>query len=258
MKPLLDKGWVRLPHDPRLAAWAARAAQAARRAIAAAENAAQWHCEQTWFVGVDVLDNGPDGTIGDVPLAGRAVEEVTALYGPQRWHPAQVSVVRPGYPRPRAGESDAAFRYRQRRDGAHVDGLLPVGPARRRHLREPHAFILGIPLTETSADAAPLVVWGGSHHRMQRAFACALGGKSDAAARDTDVTETYQATRRDVFGTCPRLELHAGPGEALILHRHVLHGIAGFPDTAHAPPEGRMIAYFRPQLDDVAHWLRRG
>ncbi|MDA7426830.1 hypothetical protein PGB28_00055 [Primorskyibacter aestuariivivens] len=255
MKTLLARGWAKLPHDPRLADWAARAAEIARDAIESDEHSQQWQCDKTWFVGVDVLHNAPDGSIGDVSLAGRAVEELTALYGAQHWHRAQVSVVRPGYPKPRAGESDAAFRYRQHRDAAHVDGLLPVGDKRRRHLHEPHGFILGIPLNETSPDAAPLVVWDGSHLIMKQAFEQVLGGMTDARERDTDVTDAYQSARRRVFDACPRLELHARPGEALILHRQVLHGIAGFADTATAPPEGRMIAYFRPQLAEIPDWL---
>lgn len=255
MSDLPERGWAKLPFDPQLAAWAARAADMARRATEAKETADQWQCDRTWFVGVDVLDNAPDGSVGGMALAGRAVEAVTALYGPQRWHRGQVSVVRPGYPKPRAGETEAAFRYRQHRDAAHVDGLLPVGEMRRRHLREPHGFILGIPLNETSSDAAPLVVWDRSHRVMKQAFEQVLGGMSDAAARDTDLTDAYQTARRRVFDACPRLALHAQPGEALILHRHLLHGIAAFAERASAPPEGRMIAYFRPQLADIPAWL---
>ena len=255
MSDFLERGWAKLPFDPQLAAWAARAADDARHAIEAEDNADQWQCEKTWFVGVDVLENAPDGSIGGTALAGRAVDELTALYGRQHWHHAQVSVVRPGYPKPRDGESEAAFRYRQQRDAAHVDGLLPVGDKRRRHLHEPHGFILGIPLNETSPGAAPLVVWDGSHLIMKQAFEQVLGRMTDARARDTDVTEAYQSARRRVFDTCPRLELHARPGEALILHRQVLHGIAGFAHTATAPPEGRMIAYFRPQLAEIPEWL---
>ena len=79
----------------------------------------------------------------------------------------QVSVTYPGYPRQDAGESDAQARYRRRRDAAHVDGLLPIGPHRRRMLKEPHAWILGLPVTECGAGAAPLVVWEGSHEVMR-------------------------------------------------------------------------------------------
>ena len=87
---------------------------------------------------------------------------------PKAWHPAQLSVIYPGYPRKDPDESEQAHRYRRLHDAAHVDGLLPVGPARRRHLREPHGFILGLPLNRVSAS--PLVVWEGSQQVMQGAF----------------------------------------------------------------------------------------
>jgi hypothetical protein len=91
-------------------------------------------------------------------------------------HPAQVSVTYPGYPRQDPGESDAAHRFRRDRDAAHLDGLLPVGPEKRRFLRETHAFILGIAVTEASEGAAPLVVWEGSHRMIRDVFAQAFDG----------------------------------------------------------------------------------
>ena len=47
--------------------------------------------------------------------------------------------------------------------------MSPIGPERQRMLRERHAWLLGLPLSETSAGASPLVVWEGSHHLMRRA-----------------------------------------------------------------------------------------
>jgi hypothetical protein len=39
------------------------------------------------------------------------------------------------------------------------------------------------------------------------------------------------------------------------VHRLCLHGVAPWAADATAPPEGRMIAYFRPMLRSVAAWL---
>ncbi len=55
-----------------------------------------------------------------------------------------------------------AFRFRLNRDAAHLDGLLPIGPDKRRMVKEPHAWILGLPLNACGAGASPLVVWEGS------------------------------------------------------------------------------------------------
>ena len=79
-----------------------------------------------------------------------------------------------GYPKPRKGESESAFRYRLNRDAAHVDGLLPVGAHRQRMLKEPHAYVLGLPLNESAAGASPLVVWEGSHVIMAEVFLTAF------------------------------------------------------------------------------------
>lgn len=222
--------------------------------IVAPRHAAQWHCEGTWFVGVDALDNGPDGQVADAPLCGPAIKAVRAAFGALPWHKAQVSVLRPGYPKPRAGESAPAFRYRLHRDAAHVDGLLPEGPQRRRFVREPHAFILGLPLNDSPPDAAPLVVWEGSHRIMSPVFQSAFAGKSEAACHATDVTDAYQAARKRVFETCRRRVICQPPGSAVLLHPHLLHGVAPWNDGVTGPQEGRMIAYFRPQLASLRAW----
>jgi len=239
-----------LPPDAGLARWAAAARDVALAVAADPAEQQKWlRHGGTWFVGVDALPNAPDGSIGGValprPWAGLLPEPAT-------WHPAQLSVVYPGYPRQDPDESDAAHRFRRDRDAAHVDGLIPEGPARRRHLREPHAFILGLPLTE--AAASPLVVWEGSPEIMRRAFARVFDGVAPARWGDVDVTDAYQAARRDVFETCPRREIAAGPGQAVLVHRLAVHGVAPWGQGA-APPEGRMVAYFRPILDDPAAWL---
>lgn len=241
-----DDGYAVFAFDRRVAAWAQAAHSAALDVV---QTPGDLRHGQTWRVGVDELPNAPDGSINGVPLLGPWDAVVPA---PAAWHPAQLSVVYPGYPQQDVSDTDAAHGYRLRRDAAHVDGLLPEGPDRRRHLREPHAFILGLPLNQ--ATASPLVVWRGSHQIMKAAFAKAFAGSDPAHWGDVDVTAIYQAARRTAFETCARVALPVRPGQATLVHRHTLHGVAPW-GSGNAPPEGRMIAYFRPQLRDAADWL---
>jgi hypothetical protein len=257
---LLDKGWALFPAESAVRDWARHARAAALVRMSEPAQRAQWlQCEGTWFVGVDTLPNDAQGRVGaSEPLGGAALAAAQALYGTLPLHPGQVSVTYPGYPRPRAGESEAAFGYRVKRDAAHVDGLLPVGASRRRMLHERHAFILGLPLTKTDAGASPLVVWEGSHRIMRRAFEDALG---DIAPQDwdgIDLTGIYTSARREAFETCPRVVVHGPPSTAYLVHRLALHGVAPWRQGALAPPEGRMVAYFRPHVAETAQdaWLR--
>lgn len=243
-------GWQRIGPDPAIAAWARAALPLARRAIEQADQ--PWRAGGTWFVGVDALPNGPDGAIGDVPFPWSALP-----LEPVPLHRAQLSTLRPGYPQPAPDETAAAFAFRRDRDAAHLDGLLPLGPKRRRMIREPHAFILGLPLTDCAPDAGPLVVWENSPQPMKAALAGWLAAHPPESWADVDVTESYQDARRHVFQTCHRRALPARPGEAILLHRHILHGTAPWQPGASAPPEGRIIAYFRPLLPSVAQWIER-
>ena len=239
-------GWTVLPANPARLAWVASALAAARAVLAAG---GEWRCGGTWFPGVDALPNDADGRIGDGTLPEGLPD------APRPLHRAQLSVTRPGYPQSWPGEGEAAFGYRLRRDAAHLDGLLPIGPDRRRHLREPHAWIAGIALTKADPGAAPLVVWEESHRAMRAALASALKGHDPAEWGAVDLTETYQSARRSVFERCARREIPLLPGEMVVMHRHLLHGIAPWQAGAQAAPEGRMIAYFRPCLPTLAGWL---
>lgn len=234
---MVKTGYEVRAFDPAVARWAG-AAHAAAMLLDTSER----RHGGTWFVGVDALPNACDGSIGGVPLPFADMFPT--------WHAAQVSVVYPDYPKRDADESEAAHLFRVKRDAAHMDGLLPEGPKKRRHLREPHGFILGIALNE--ATASPLVVWEGSHVIMQAAFAAAFEGVSPDKFGDVDVTEVYQDARREVFANCARLEIPTVVGEAVILHRHLIHGVAVWEGTA--PAEGRMIAYLRPIIDAGA-WI---
>lgn len=253
-----ERGWARFGHDAALARWAGAARDAAVARMAEPAHRAAWtDCGGTWFVGVDTLPNDARGRVtGSEPLSGEGYATALALYGDLSLHPAQVSVTWPGYPKPRAGEGDAAFRYRQRRDAAHVDGLLAIGPDRARMLKERHAYILGLPLTDAGEGASPLVVWEGSHEIMRAAFTAALEGVAPEDWGEVDLTEIYKAARRDVFTRCVRIVLPARPGEATLVHRLALHGVAPWAKGARAPAEGRMIAYFRPHFHGTGpDWL---
>lgn len=244
---MVGDGFTVFDHDDATFAWA-RAAHEVAVAISQDTNlrAANLRHGDTWFVGVDALPNDADGSINYVPLTGPWRDNITA---PAKWHRAQVSIVYPGYPKQDPAETDANHRYRITRSAAHVDGLLPIGPDRRRFLREPHSFILGLPLNVS--DAAPLVVWPGSHRIMGAAFADAVG---DADATRVDLTDTYHAARRTVFDCIDPVAVPATPGQAILLHRHLLHGVDVWKAGATAPPEGRIIAYFRPEFT-AAEWI---
>lgn len=251
-------GWLLFAYDQKLACWARHALTPARAAVRADENRHWFRYGGTWFVGVNALANDADGAVADgPPLAGEAVDFIRHRLGlmPSAWDRAQVSVCYPGYPQPMAGESEAAFRYRLDRDAAHVDGLLRHGPRRRRFLRECHAFVLGIPLVEVSSGASPFVVWQGSHHIVRQRLAQVLAHIPTRQWERIDITDAYHRARREVFASCRRVEITARPGEAYLVHRLALHGMAPWRDGATAGPDGRMIAYFRPHLPDPARWL---
>ncbi len=203
--------------------------------------------QKTWFVGVDALPNGADGSIDGVPLNGPWVRHVPDL----PLHPAQVSIIYEGYPKQDIGESDANHRYRQNRDAAHVDGLLPLGPNRRRYAQEFHAYILSLPLNDV--PHAPTVVWRGSQQIMQAALRGALEGQDPDKV---DITDVYQAARRQAFEECEQVSLMITPGESALLHPFVLHGTQPWGHAPDPTNEGRMIAFLRPECaGGVSEWL---
>lgn len=248
-------GWRLFDYDAGLAGWAAHALKVAIPLSQNTQYFEDWlRCGGTWFVGVNLLPNDAQGRLaGGPPLGGVAIDHLrnTGLMAPLDH--AQISVIYPGYPQPSDAESSAAFGFRCDRDSAHVDGLLPTGPEKRRHLHEPHGFVLGLPLN--AADASPMVVWEGSHEIMRAAFAERLGDIPPNAWGAEDLTDTYHTARRRCFDECKRLEIKALPGEAYLIHRLALHGVAPWKDCDTAPPEGRIIAYFRPELGSIADWL---
>ncbi|WP_085311415.1 hypothetical protein [Planktotalea arctica] len=246
MNAFLRNGFHVFERDARVLKWASAAADVARKVAQDPAMRAQWlRHQETWFVGVDALPNATDGAIANVPLAGPWEAQITP---PRAWHKAQLSVVYEGYPLQDAGESDANHRFRIKRYAAHVDGiLLEQG---RRFLREPHAFVLGLPLGDSCAS--PLVVWPSSHVMMRASLRRAIGAAEPASI---DLTDAYKAARAEVFAQIEPVEINARMGQSMLLHRHLLHGVAPWKAADTAPPEGRMVAYFRPQFEQVSDWL---
>jgi len=255
-----EKGWCRFKYDANIAAWVSEVLPVARRSVVAKENAQWLRCGDTWFAGVNVLPNRADGSVKDGPiLQGDVIDFIHQEIAPRgfEWDSGQISVCYPGYPQPMASENEKAFRYRQKRDAAHVDGFLPEGHRRRRHLREFHGFILGIPMTEFDSTASPCVVWEGSHELVRAAMRKRFEGVAALNWGDQDITDAYHAVRHRIFEQCPRATLTAEPGEAYLIHRLALHGVAPWQSDAIASTEGRMICYFRPEIGDAKGWLNR-
>ncbi|MEM9317392.1 MAG: hypothetical protein AAGA70_00095 [Pseudomonadota bacterium] len=259
--PEIGDGWRVYPSDPELLQWLETAGPAAEAALCDPAHAAWLRHGGTWFAGVDVLPNDPLGRIGAGPaLNCEALRDASAALGLSDGrsqtlplHRGQVSVAWPGYPKHDGRETAAAHRYRRHRDAAHLDGLLPVGPERRRMLREPHAWILGLPLSPMRQGQAPLVVWAGSQEVLRNAIRQALAPHPPEIWDQVDVTDAYKAARRRIFETCARIEIRAEPGQAILLHRLILHGIAPWDGPTGAP---RSVIYFRPVLPGgIADWL---
>lgn len=258
LQDFLNTGWMHFKFDPGLLKWVDHALPHAKKTVASPDNAQWLRCDGTWFVGVNVLNNDAQGRIGNSdPLRCAAISFLEHNFGATglELDKAQISVCYPNYPQPGVSESVSSHHYRLHRDGAHVDGLLAVGPDRRRYLREHHAFVLGIPMTEFSTDAAPPVVWESSHEMVRAAFKELFANIHHNQWQKVDATRQYHALRREIFERCNRKKIQLKRGECLLVHRMALHGIAPWSETASAGPDGRMICYFRPQFTHPKDWL---
>jgi hypothetical protein len=255
---LRTAGWAKFSADADLEAWATHVAPIAAALSQDPSHRADWlRHGGTWFAGVNILCNDAQGRVQQGPkIRGAVIDCLTAAHGPMSLDHGQISVTYPGYPAFDGQESTAAHRYRVKRAAAHVDGLLATGPERRRFLHEPHQYVLGIPLGRSNDEASPLVIWEGSHRIIRAAFKSVLDSLPVAQWGAVDLTDIYHQARKDCFEQCSRKSILAQPGESYVLHRLALHGIAPWGARAQAPPEGRIVAYFRPQtqgsLDD---WL---
>lgn len=254
----LSRGWCSFESDPSIHRWVDFALPTARATLDDPAQKQWMRYQNTWFAGVNALPNDASGRLPDgPPLAGSAIDFIASELGLPAfdWDQAQVSICYPGYPQPMDGETTVQYDFRKNRDAAHVDGLRGTGQPRRRFLEEGHAFVLGIPLVETSSDASPFVVWEGSHEIMRQAFMSVLGNLPATDWTRTDLTVIYHQARKQCFDKCSRVTIHARPGETYLAHRLSLHGVAPWGEAATAVPDGRMICYFRPQLTDFEGWL---
>lgn len=242
---MVDSGWQLIDHHPAIAAWGKAAHTLALETLAGRTE--DWRCGGTWFVGVDALPNDPAGAVPGAAFPWQALP-----LAPEPLHRGQLSVIKPGYPQPSQTESEAAFKFRLTRDAAHLDGLI-LQPNGARMMQEPHHWILGLPLN--MSDASPLVVWDGSHIILRAALTHALANVPPEEWSAVDLNPAYQAARRNIFATCTRRLLPVLPGQATLLHRLTLHGVAPWKMGDTAPNEGRIIAYFRPQMKSVHDWL---
>jgi len=252
-----ERGWLRIAPHPETDAWIAAVRETVRRAVADPANDRWRRYGGTWFVGVNALPNDARGAVpGGPPLPECLLEVIGSLLGlePIGWDRAQISVCYPGYPQPAAAESAAAHGYRVKRDAAHIDGLLAEGPERRRHLREFHSFILGIPLAPVGPGMSPFSIWEGSHEMMRQAFRTSFAGTPPEQWGNVDVTGIYQAARAQVFAHCRRREITTAAGECYLVHRLALHGMAPWTGPQ-ANPEGRTVLYFRPACGGPREWL---
>ena len=110
-------------------------------------------------------------------------------------------------------------------------------------------------MIDFSAGASPFVVWEGSQEVIRETFIEAYKGVAAGRWSEMDVTALYHKVRRKIFDCCERIEIHAGPGEAYLVHRLALHGIAPWQSGASASADGRLICYLRPEIGGPEDWL---
>lgn len=255
---LSECGWIKFDHDPEILNWVRHVQPTAASIAEDPKQKALWlRHGDTWFVGVNALPNDPIGRIGEGPrLKGNVVEFLIKHHGSISLDPAQISVIYPGYPVFDGKEGEVAHRYRKNRCGAHVDGLRPEGPKRRRFVHEPHQYVLGLPAACTNVKASPMVVWEGSHHIIRAAFKSVLDDIPVNEWNNVDLTEIYHDARRTCFEQCRQISILAEPGECYLLHRLALHGVAPWVEPVADTNQGRMVIYFRPEGDgDLSNWL---
>lgn len=251
-----ENGWCLFDYDDVLADWIRVTLPEARATVSDPRHQQWLRHDGTWFAGVNVLNNDVQGKVQNGRrLQGSAVTfiEQQLGYGLLSLDKAQLSVCYPGYPKQGKDESIAAHGYRLRRDAAHVDGLLKHNG--QRYCREYHDYILAIAMVEFSHDAAPFVVWRGSHEMVRQALQKELHNHPPERWADIAITQVYTDIRKQVFEQCERLELDLKPGQAFLGHRLLLHGTAPWQAKASASADGRMICFFRPASLSIEQWL---
>lgn len=250
----LKYGYRVFDQEQQISDWIASAIKHAQEALVSPDNRHWYRYQNTWFVGVNVLNNRPDGSIGCGPeLGGRAISfiEQSLTNRPIHLDRGQISVCFDGYPKKDISEPKTNHAYRLRRDAAHIDGVMKHDGD--RYLVEHHDYILGIAMNMVEAQASPFVVWQGSHRLMQTALCDYLSNYPKDKWRTTPISEVYSQTRKRILNECRRVELALKPGQALVAHRHLLHGTA--PWKAVNETEPRMLCFFRPESMTVEQWL---
>ena len=272
-KSFLANGWLKFDYDHKIYHWV----NVAKKKVFNRYNSGDfgWNnfrCGNTWFVGVNFLGNDKTASLNGACFEGIPVTEIKSYFGHniKYWDEAQVSICWPNYPLQSDNETHNAFNFRVNRYAAHVDGILPFGREKRRFLKDPHAFIFGIPITYCDYKTAPVVVWEGSHLIMREAFKRTYNASDSKNWDKIDVTNVYQKARSRVFETCQMKRLYVNLGESYLIDRLAVHGIAPWEprepkkngvstkDIKNQPEikNGRAVIYFRPSFDITSDWIK--
>lgn len=250
-----QKGWCVFDYECAVQDWVDSTINEARAVVELDQNKHWLRHGETWFAGVNVLNNDPQGAVPNgIQLDCRALDFIKRLNGkPTALDRGQISICYPGYPKPSSLESEVAYSYRLNRDAAHLDGVLKEGG--ERFLKEYHDYILAIPMVEADQHASPFVLWSQSHSIVQARLRDALQNYPVETWADIPIQEVYQSLRKDIFKACERVEVHLKVGQVLLAHRLILHGTAPWRSNAAASKDGRMICFFRPASLDIEQWL---
>ncbi len=146
-----------------------------------------------------------DGAVpGGPPFLARPMEFIkNDLRFAPPLHRAQVSVCYPGYPRTSPDETPAAFGFRLNRDASpcrRASGGRPGSPPLPERAA---AYIWGFRSRKPVRMPRRWSLWQGSHRHMGKVFTEALANKAQAEWPGIDLTEAYQAARREVFASLP-------------------------------------------------------
>ena len=154
-------------------------------------------------------------------------------------------------------ETANAFKYRKNRFNTHVDGVVPVGEAKRRYAREYQTFIRRIPLVDYSEFLAPVVFWEGSHNIMHYYLSKQLILLKDGLSKNEDISGIYNEARREIFTKCKPKSVTALVGGSYLIHRLALHGVMPWRGNQKLGDGERMIPYFCSQLNEAKFWLKK-
>jgi len=75
--------------------------------------------------------------------------------------------------------------------------------------------------------------------------------------KSEDITGIYNEARREIFLKCKPQIVTVSFGGSYLIHRLALHGVMPWAENGKSGYGGRMIAYFRPQFNQVKFWLNR-